>query len=38
MGANDTVNISLLKAAFNFEFVPIYGTNKLLIPKITSIV
>ena len=36
MGANDTINISLLKAAFNFEFVPIYGCNKSLIPKITS--
>jgi len=38
MGANDTVNISLLKAAFKFEFVPSYGANKLLIHKITSIV
>jgi len=38
MGANDTVFISLLKAAFNFEFFPIYGCNKLSIPKITSTV
>jgi len=36
MGANDAVNISLLKAAFNFEFVAIYGCNKSLMPKITS--
>jgi len=36
MGTNDTVNIYLLKAAFNLEFLPIYDHNKSLIPKTTS--
>jgi len=36
MGANDTVNIKLLKAASNVEFLPIYDCNKSLMPKITS--
>jgi len=36
MGANDTVNIYLLKAAFNIEFLPIYDCNKSLIRKIIS--
>jgi len=37
-GANDTVKIKLLKAAFNIEFLPIYDCNKSLTPKITSTV